>query len=648
MKLEGNTIILDIGEEITIKTEKQEEPIPTPEPQEDDEQLSFPELLEKFNTILTIPVSEDMEVYGYLNWEYNYAYREWNNPESKYFQEDNFQDVYEYGGDNMSLINTAYNAMQAWLMASQLAEYVPTYDSDCNMQTELFKLAYEIGGGQNIPLYDNYAIRSDVNKTRLIAAYICSELHQEYEGNDNIATFREELGGNSIPASNWDELGYENIMLSDEYGRRGYVMTNLGYLVNTSLFLPNAPGPRIEGTTVCELPYPTGDFSMDDTINDDMVNNWNMMAQTPVEEWNSYSLEKQNRLVNAVATITCTREYMFGEPKHVNMYNEYIDGYLRYTFEEDEDGDYTIDGPFSNLAGIHKQFESSISNILDIADNSRFPTQDPNYGRCRPGCARTREGGELNPIHGSKENELYNISIAALVADSEEERERILQEDGWAADSPRSYVSGHSAQIVAMSLILSQLDPDNMFDYMKKSYDYSVNRSIARFHWMSDIIYGRLFGTMIVPIIRAMDGMQEVLSNMKNWIENPSERDWKVNLIIENESDQDIDSTGEIRLYVNDHVGINTYLPDAASDAGPLYTFEQGENNFSGIDCVLNGEDYMSNEYYNAEINEVRFYDYRHWNNINAGFNATLDTSDPRCDNTLKPGGTYVIKITNV
>lgn len=32
MKLEGNTIILDIGEEITIKTEKQEEPIPTPEP----------------------------------------------------------------------------------------------------------------------------------------------------------------------------------------------------------------------------------------------------------------------------------------------------------------------------------------------------------------------------------------------------------------------------------------------------------------------------------------------------------------------------------------------------------------------------------------------------------------------------------------
>lgn len=589
-----------------------------------------------------------MEVYGYLNWEYNYAYREWNNPESKYFQEDNFQDVYEYGGDNMSLINTAYNAMQAWLMASQLAEYVPTYDSDCNMQTELFKLAYEIGGGQNIPLYDNYAIRSDVNKTRLIAAYICSELHQEYEGNDNIATFREELGGNSIPASNWDELGYENIMLSDEYGRRGYVMTNLGYLVNTSLFLPNAPGPRIEGTTVCELPYPTGDFSMDDTINDDMVNNWNMMAQTPVEEWNSYSLEKQNRLVNAVATITCTREYMFGEPKHVNMYNEYIDGYLRYTFEEDEDGDYTIDGPFSNLAGIHKQFESSISNILDIADNSRFPTQDPNYGRCRPGCARTREGGELNPIHGSKENELYNISIAALVADSEEERERILQEDGWAADSPRSYVSGHSAQIVAMSLILSQLDPDNMFDYMKKSYDYSVNRSIARFHWMSDIIYGRLFGTMIVPIIRAMDGMQEVLSNMKNWIENPSERDWKVNLIIENESDQDIDSTGEIRLYVNDHVGINTYLPDAASDAGPLYTFEQGENNFSGIDCVLNGEDYMSNEYYNAEINEVRFYDYRHWNNINAGFNATLDTSDPRCDNTLKPGGTYVIKITNV
>lgn len=85
-----------------------------------------------------------------MQWEYNYADRQWNDPESKYFQESNFKDVYNYGGDNKSLTNLACNAMQAWLMASQLAEYVPTYGSNTNTQTELFKLAYEIGGGQDV------------------------------------------------------------------------------------------------------------------------------------------------------------------------------------------------------------------------------------------------------------------------------------------------------------------------------------------------------------------------------------------------------------------------------------------------------------------------------------------------------------------
>ena len=438
-------------------------------------------------------------------------------------------------------------------------------------------------------------------------------------------------------------------MLSDEYGRRGYQMINLGYLVNTSLFLPNAPGPRIEGTTVCELPYPTDDFSMDETINDEMVNNWNMMAQTPVEEWNSYSFDKQNRIINAVATITCTYKYMFGAPKHVNMHTEYVDNYLRYVFTEDNNGEYTIDGPFSDLAGILSGNRNAIVDILDIADNSRFPTQDPNYGRCRPGCARTRQGGELNPIHGSKENELYNISIAAIVADSEEERQKILEEDGWAADSPRSYVSGHSAQITAMSLILSQYNSDKMFDYMSRAYDYSVNRSIARFHWMSDIIYGRLFGTMIIPIIRAMDGMQNGLAKIKQWIKSPKpEGDWSAKIIIKNKTGSSIDSTGEIRMYIDDHIGINTYLPNAQS-IGPIYIFEPGENEYDGINCILNEDDYMDDAYNGSTINEIRIYDYRHWNNIDAGFNATLDTDDPRCDSTLKKsGGTYVIKLTNL
>ena len=46
---------------------------------------------------------------------------------------------------------------------------------------------------------------------------------------------------------------------------------------------------------------------------------------------------------------------------------------------------------------------------------------------------------------------------------------------------------------------------------------------------------------------------------------------------------------------------------------------------------------------------EARFYDYRHYNNKDAGYSCTLDTSDPRCDKVLKKaGGTYVVRITKL
>lgn len=671
MKIQGQTIILDIGEEITIKTQNVEEPT---EPEVITENiLSFEQLLDEFNAVLLNTghnrVTDDKEVYNYLQWEYNFANKEWNDNNSPYFDKNNMPEIFEFNGNNAEYYVITYNAMQAWLMASQLAEYVPTYGQYTNTQTELFKTAYRITEANEIPIYGNYNIHFDVNKVREAAAYICAYLHQEYDA-EQIDRFREELNGEAINASSWEDLGYENTMLTDEFGRTGYEMNTLGYLINTQIFMPNAPGPRVPGTVVNELPFPyeegepeelfnleTGNYKMDETIHKYVIQNYNMMAQTPIEEWNSYSHEKKERIINAMATIPCTAMYMFGAPKKVSLVGvPIVNGYPRYIFEKDNNGEFTIEGPFTDLAGIFRynainknELEQFISNVLEIADNSRFPTQDPNYGRCRPGCTCTRQGGEANPIHGSKENELYNISISCIVADTDEEKERWSQEDGFAADSPRSYVSGHSAQIVAMALILSQLNPDKTIDYMRKAHEYSVNRSIARFHWNSDCIQGRLFGTMIAPILRAMTGLQSGFDKVKQWIESPKpEGDWSAKIIIKNETGSSIDSTGEIRLYVDNHIGVNTYLPNAQS-IGPAYTFEPGENEYDGINCILNGDDYMDDSYNESVINEIRIYDYRHWNNIDAGFNATLDIDDPRCDSTLKKsGGTYVIKLTNL
>jgi hypothetical protein len=99
--------------------------------------------------------------------------------------------------------------------------------------------------------------------------------------------------------------------------------------------------------------------------------------------------------------------------------------YNYYCFSEtNENTGLTLDGPFSDLKGIYRynvigDREKAMNNIAWIFDNFRFPTQDPNYGRCRPGCMATREGGEKNPTHGAAENEIYNVDLCTMVSDDE-------------------------------------------------------------------------------------------------------------------------------------------------------------------------------------------------------------------------------------
>lgn len=539
--------------------------------------ISFDSLVDDFNAVLYAKgnnqISEDMETYSYLKEMYDTAVKEWNTNAHGFFSEETYPEVYDYRGDNDQYEKDflSLNAMTSWLMAMCLTELVPTSGEVYNTQTTLFRVAFNIGGGVEIPLYGNYTVKGDPMIARLAAGCVYA-LVRGTKGFDYIESLREELGGSAIPASSWEDLGYKNTMLTDELGRRGYQMEYLGYLVNTQIFLYNAPGPRISGTTVCDLATPyddgqpeelfnfdTGNYNMDESVNTTMVDSWNMMAQTPLSEWNSYSDEKKSRLINAAATVTCTYNYMFGAPKPVTLVLEngelpVVDGYPRYTFEQTDNSSLVIEGPFSDLAGIYRYDidgqentqEMFLKTVLDIADNCRFPTQDPNYGRCRPGCRPTREGGELNPLHGSAENEIYNISIAAMVADTEEQKQKALNEDGWAADSPRSYVSGHSAQIITMALMLGQMAPDKMLNYMRRAYEYSVNRSIARFHWNSDCIVGRLFGTMVLPILNAMEGLHDGYEATKDKVINGVSTDMRFNLVIENTGQTDVTLDGDM------------------------------------------------------------------------------------------------------
>lgn len=683
MKINGQTITLNQGDEITIRVENTEptiEPVIEPVIEPTINRITVQELLNEFNSILISrgykPVTTQSNVYDYISWSNAFTTREYDNGNLWVFKKSTYPLVYDYRGNDNTDSNVAYNALVSWLLASQLAELVPDSGKSTNTQTELFKKAYEIGGGKSYPLYNGKDFKSDPYAMREAASIMYAICRGDSNISKQINTYRSELGGKTIPASSWDGLGYKNTMLSDAQGRRGYRMDYLGYCVNTELFLPDAPAPRVPTTTVCELPQPwkqgqpqnqfnmqTGNYIMDEKINNFFVQNYNMMSQTPLSTWNSYNLEKQNRMINVAAIPPCTFTYIFGH-KNINFdgikYKAYGTNptYNYYCFSEvNKNTGLALDGPFSELQGIYRynttgDRERCLDTVATIFDNFRFPTEDPNYGRCRPGCKVSRTVESINPTKGAAENEIYNVDLCVMVSDDEAGRIKRQGQDGFAADSPRSYVSGHSAQIWGLALMLTQTHNDNCEKWVRKAFEYSVNRSIGRFHWNSDCVYGRLFGAMALPIINAMSGLN--LDPIKNYISNPTpepQGNWEANIIIKNQTSKQIQSTGEIRLYVKNHIGVDTYLPGAQATAGSLYNFNVGENNFSDKDvhCVMHGDPTMNDNYDGEAINEIRFYDYRHYNNIDAGFNATLDTSDPRCDSTLKKsGGTYVIKITNL
>jgi hypothetical protein len=331
--------------------------------------------------------------------------------------------------------------------------------------------------------------------------------------------------------------------------------------------------------------------------------------------------------------------------------------YDYYCFSKtNEDTGLALDGPFSDLEGIYRYNASQknaqerfLEALTSIADNMRFPTQDPNYGRCRPGCKVSRTVESLNPVPGAAENEIYNVDLCVMVADDAAGRAKGEIQDGFAADSPRSYVSGHSAQIWALALSFIQMNNDgNCEQWVRKAFEYSVNRSVGRFHWNSDCIYGRLFGAMTLPIVNAMSGLHSDYEATKAYVLNPTPQpaptgNWDAHIILRNQTGRQIQSTGEVRMYVAGHEGVNVYTPNVMS-VGAAITIPAGGEYAYDTQCVGNGFT-LDDSYDGKALEDARIYDERHWNNADWTPPATVSI-DPAGSTVLrKSGATYILVI---
>ena len=421
-----------------------------------DEQETFDSLLATFNDKLSSlgknQVSDTgitSDVYEWLSLCYERADFEWNAEDSDYFDADNYKIPVDYRGDNMEYETTAYNAMQAWLMASCLAELIPSRHTSgtlTNNQTQLFRLAWDIARGDEVPLFNNYHIHADPMIARFAANMIYHVLRGKKEFSE-FDTMRTHIGGSTVGIYD-RELGY--------VGESAEAPSQLGYMINADIIIPDAPGPyatgtkdRVIGGVRRTLPSDASQFYLDENLPDNK--NWwvynykkdveideeicrsfhitvpgtysntaegQAAAARAREEWEKYSYDQQLMIMKAVTAPSAQVRYFFGS-KRVNLKavelgrvatGNTVDEGIPYTtgqhvwtdrgffrFGIDDSSNYLLGGPFADLQdvmftgnwGDGESFGTETATlqflrfIIDCGDDCRYPIYLPERGRRR-------------------------------------------------------------------------------------------------------------------------------------------------------------------------------------------------------------------------------------------------------------------------
>lgn len=522
-------------------------------------QTDFDYLVSEFNEVLIScgdnPIDIGSEVYHYLWDMYDAAMWEFDNGNSRLFMEETYGDIYKYHGSNTEYYDISRMAMSSWIMAMSLSEIVATKGESSNTQTELFKKAYNMCSGRFIPLYGDYEINSDPMIARIAAACVWAKERSNYSF-DEIDIYRKELGGHIIDRSvSWTNTEYS--YTSDKIGTNEFVIQDLGTLINLSEILPNAPGPfAVDVSTSTGRVYPqeqplylfngiTQNYLIDEEIDRLCTSEYNIS--------NRENSDIFRRTVQGIADRETDPIYLFMNRKYysfdgVDMFTEadqhLSDGYISGTFGSDVIGE-----DLSYLIGMSTLPDKSwlqelISGVTYISSHSRHTLLMPNYGRRRPGEGTTCSSMRNSDLTQPELNTLCNYSIMSLTGVGTK-----LSDSGWYDDwndnghydngepfygydtneyiYPNTYPSGHSSGVFGAALIMMELYPDRYIDILRSAYSFTVSRTIVRYHWNSDIMYGRLVATMIIPVIHAFRDTNNPDNDFRTIFERAKKKEFK-------------------------------------------------------------------------------------------------------------------------
>lgn len=396
-----------------------EDPYPDVNPDED---TLFKNLITSFNTVLTsnewnaITTGSTKGVYDYLLEGYSRAVYEFNSNSSELFDKNTYSDMEVVDYRTSGTYNNkprGLSAMTSWLMAMQLSEITPTRDNgNGNMQTKLFKKAYEIGGGHEAPLYGYDDIHSDISVVRLIASAIYAIMRAKYSFAD-IDSLRGKLKSSSQPINDPDKSWTEWQFAITQGDICSGIAYDAWYGARLDTIFNTPPGPFAKdfyevtlesGGYWCnngdkslgrDIPY-----GQDSQLFDLETKNYRVDEQINGLVCNSYNLTNDGnylkRAVQAVADESEAVQHIFADKTYYNYDSTNPFGTFVPASPSDNMGYF--DGVFSPSV-IGKDLSSLLTDgnneltelgnffgeLLSIISKSRHTLLEPNYGRRRPG-----------------------------------------------------------------------------------------------------------------------------------------------------------------------------------------------------------------------------------------------------------------------